>query len=177
MVSYFGGLPLLWGGALSIITGSLFILISHYWYKFISKVKLDIKELTCWHIEREEPPTHAFPHCHEYNFAGEILITPRTKTVVKAFYLNLPIKKEVLRADSLPLPPVFDLYGNITSSGLTKITPDSQIIRTFTFQIRLKRGIHVPSCGYVVLEFEGGKVRSKVNIKLDDEYIDRSNRE
>ena len=125
-------------------------------------VKLKAKKLTCWHIERPEPEHHAWQHCHEYNFAGEISITPRIKAVVTAFYLELPTGKGLLRVDYLQPPP--------PESRFPQITPGNKIVDLFSFQARLPSQIEVPLYGYVVLKFNRGKAKSKVSIKLDDEY-------
>lgn len=122
--------------------------------------KLKAKELTCWHIERPEPEHHAWSHCHEYNFAGLIAITPRIKAVIAAFYLELLTDKETLKVDSSQIPP----------KTLSKVIPGEPIVEMCSFQIRLSEEIKVPLHGYVVVKFNRGEAKCKVSIRVDDEY-------
>ena len=126
---------------------------------FPAKIKVD--ELTCWRIEREEPPHHMWHHCYEYNFAGEISIIARIAAIITAFYLELPLRNGLtLRVESQMIP----------SNVLSKITPDEPITDNYFFQIRCETEIIVPSQAYVIMEFKRGKAKRKVFIKVDDEY-------
>ena len=130
----------------------------------LAPVKVKVNELFYWHIEREEPPHHAWHHCHEYDFVGEISIIPRIEAIVTAFYLELPMEGGLtLKVKSQMVPP------NI----LSKISPDEPITDNYFFQIRLENEIKMPSKVYVIMEFRRGKSKRKVLLKVNDEYRPR----
>jgi len=133
-------------------------------------VKLKTKELVCWHIEREEPPTHAFPHCHEYGFSGEMSITPKNKSIpieITEFYLGLPTGRGVIKANCIS-SPLDSAFGIPPNNNI--IAPFQRVAGSFIFQIRIEEEIIIPPKAYVIIEFKRGKVKSKVVVKVDDEY-------
>lgn len=133
-------------------------------------IKIKVKELTCWHFEREESPLSSLHHCHEYNFAGTISIIPRKSKValeVKHLYLEARTDKgELLKVPHLSTP-VFD---SVLNKLCDHILIDEKETSNFSFQLRLPNEVNFLSYGYVVFKFNRGKAKSKVSIKRDDEY-------
>ena len=124
------------------------------------------KEVACWHIERDETPSHMWSHHHEYNFAAQISITPRIHAIVTAFYLSLSINNEVKRADY----PLSDGFPEIIPKEKLANVPNPKIFKTYVFQLNVPNEISIPPYGFVILEFNRGKTKNKVSISLNDDY-------
>ena len=127
-------------------------------------VKLKVNELDCWYIEREEPPTHAYSHCHEYDISGEISVVPRNKNIpteITELYLELPMGKEVIKVDctNSPLDSTFGI-----TPGNNIIAPFKRLDGRFSFMIRLEKKIIVPTYAYVIMGFKRGKTKHRVNL-------------
>lgn len=119
-------------------------------------IKLKVKELICWRIERQEPEHHAFHHCHEYNFHGQITLIPRSELAVIEFYLEIQTNIGLLKVNTIDELPKF-----ISKKPITNM---------FLFQIKLYSETKVPQYGIIRLKLNRGKANKKVIIKLDDEY-------
>lgn len=135
-------------------------------------IKLKVKELTCWHFEREEPPHHAWHHCHEYNFAGTISVIPRTSKVtteVKHLYLEARTDRgELLKVPHLSTP----IFDSVLNKPRNTILFDKKETSIFTFQLRLPNEVNFPSYGYVVFKFNRGKAKKR-SISNSTTNIDR----
>ncbi|MFZ7131880.1 MAG: hypothetical protein ACOWWR_05940 [Eubacteriales bacterium] len=148
-------------GILLIIIGILGITITLLYNQIVKRffpASIKVYKLICWHIERPEPEHHGWEHCHEYNFHGEIEITPRIKDEFKAFYLLLRHNKKLLKIDSLQPNEL----SNVLSTRTFK--------NTYSFQIRLSDEINISSFAYIVLKFKHGEVKKKARVQFDDDY-------
>ena len=155
---------------LSIIAGSLFMLVSHFWFKFTSAVKIKGNVLAYWHIEREASPNGAIPHCHEYNFAGTLSLIPKDKAIPTEISLELRTGNQYYKIPCIRSPVNEHLWLNPNTQmteykNIINDVLDKPITDNFSFQTRLDNEIIIPNFAYVVIRHNRGESKMRVSLK------------
>ena len=128
--------------------------------------KIEVGKITYWHIDREEQPSHCWEHHQEYNFAVELYINPRIKAVTKALYLVLLVNNKTVKVN----PRISDKLPEIVPTEKLANVPNPKIFNTYVLQLNEPNEVKIPDDGILMMEFNRGKFKRKVKIKLDDEY-------